>query len=65
MQIPLEHDVPDKTFALNPFSIEGGKATDEERSPAADISAASMTRLRSPFAAEEPARERAGERTRR
>ncbi|MFJ8202115.1 hypothetical protein [Micromonospora chalcea] len=65
MQIPLEHDVPDKTFALNPFSIEGGRVTDEERSPAADISAASMTRLRSPFAAEEPARERGLESTAR
>ncbi|MBP1780624.1 MULTISPECIES: hypothetical protein [Micromonospora] len=65
MQIPLEHDVPDKTFALNPFSIEGAEVTDEERSPAADISAASMTRLRSPFAAEEPARERGPESTAR
>ncbi|MFI7248040.1 hypothetical protein ACIODS_27260 [Micromonospora chalcea] len=65
MQIPLEHDVPDKTFALNPFSIEGAKVIDEERSPAADISAASMTRLRSPFASEEPARERGPEPTAR
>ena len=65
MQIPLEHDVPDKTLALNPFSIEGAEVTDEERSPSADISAASMTRLRSPFAAEEPARERGPESTAR
>ncbi|MEU7806104.1 MULTISPECIES: hypothetical protein [unclassified Micromonospora] len=57
--------MPDKTFALNPFGVEGVKATDEERSPAADISAASMTRLRSPFTAEGPARDRAGEPTRR
>ena len=60
MQIPLEHFVPDNTFALNPFRVEGVGATDDERSPIADVSAESMTRLRSPFAATQPAREPAG-----
>ncbi|MFC7710934.1 hypothetical protein [Micromonospora lupini] len=40
------------TSARNPFTIEGGRVVDDERSPAADVSAASMTRLRTPFAAE-------------
>ncbi|MEU1813341.1 hypothetical protein O7622_07210 [Micromonospora sp. WMMD1076] len=49
--------MPDNTFALNPFRVEGLGVTDDERSPIADISAESMTRLRSPFAAAQPARE--------
>ncbi|MEU0961614.1 hypothetical protein [Micromonospora aurantiaca (nom. illeg.)] len=52
--------MPDNTFALNPFRVEGVGATDDERSPIADVSAESMTRLRSPFAAAQPAREPAG-----
>ena len=60
MQIPLEHFVPDNTFALNPFRVEGFGATDDERSPIADVSAESMTRLRRPFTAAQPAREPAG-----
>lgn len=44
--------MPDMTSARNPFTIEGGRVVDDERSPTADISAASMTRLRTPFAAE-------------
>ncbi|KAB1118952.1 hypothetical protein F6X54_01815 [Micromonospora aurantiaca] len=65
MQISLEHHVPDNTFALNPFRAEGFGATDDERSPIADISAESMTRLRSPFTAARPARESAGAPARR
>ncbi|MGC4893674.1 hypothetical protein [Micromonospora sp. DT31] len=53
--------MPDTTSALNPFSIEGGLVIDPERSPAADISADSMTRLRTPFAAQTPARKRTDE----
>jgi len=55
----LEFLVTDMTSALNPFSVEGEQVTDDERSPAADISADSMTRLRTPFATETPARESA------
>ncbi|MET8084151.1 hypothetical protein [Micromonospora sp. NPDC005237] len=44
--------MPDMTSARNPFTIEGGRVVDDERSPAADVSAASMTRLRTPFEAE-------------
>ncbi|WP_435585741.1 hypothetical protein [Micromonospora marina] len=65
VQIPLEHLVPDNTFALNPFRAGGAGVTDDERSPVADISAQSMTRLRSPFTAARPAREPAGEPARR
>ncbi|MEV5632020.1 hypothetical protein [Micromonospora tulbaghiae] len=65
VQIPLEHHVPDNTFALNPFRVEGLGATDDERSPIADISAESMTRLRSPFTAERSARVPVGEPARR
>ncbi|SCF06317.1 hypothetical protein GA0070215_10761 [Micromonospora marina] len=65
MQNPLEHLVPDDTFVPNPFRVEGAGATDDERSPIADISAESMTRLRSPFTAAHPAREPAGEPARR
>ncbi|KAB1908757.1 hypothetical protein F8279_05940 [Micromonospora sp. AMSO1212t] len=65
MQIPLEHHVPDNTFALNPFRVEGLGATDDERNPIADVSAESMTRLRSPFTAAHPARESAGATARR
>ncbi len=60
MQIPLEHFVPDDTFALNPFRVEGAGATDDARSPIADVSVETMTRLRSPFTAAHPAREPAG-----
>ncbi|MDO3683279.1 hypothetical protein [Micromonospora sp. C28ISP2-4] len=65
MQISLEHHVPDNMFALNPFRVDGLGATDDERSPIADISAESMTRLRSPFTAARPARESAGAPARR
>ncbi|MCZ7425989.1 hypothetical protein O7607_09620 [Micromonospora sp. WMMA1949] len=65
VQIPLEHLVPDDTFALNPFRVEGLGATDDAPSPVADVSAESMTRLRSPFDAARPAREPAGEPARR
>ncbi|MEV4521671.1 hypothetical protein ACGFKZ_00340 [Micromonospora tulbaghiae] len=65
VQISLEHHVPDNTFALNPFRVEGLGATDDERSPIADVSAESMTRLRSPFTAERFGRESAGEPARR
>ncbi|MFF5176463.1 hypothetical protein ACFY2Q_00345 [Micromonospora sp. NPDC000316] len=47
----------DLTSALNPFSAEGDGVTDDERTPTADVSADSMTRLRTPFAAETPDRE--------
>ena len=57
VQIPLELLVPDNTFALNPFRVDGLGATDDERSPTADVSAESMTRLRSPFTAARPAHE--------
>ena len=49
--------MPDMTTALNPFSVEGERATDDERGPAVDVSAASMTRLRTPFTAETSDRE--------
>ncbi|MEU7711346.1 hypothetical protein AB0B03_05345 [Micromonospora chalcea] len=65
VQIPLEHLVPDNTFTLNPFRAERFGVTDDERSPIADISAESMTRLRSPFTAERSARVSAGEPARR
>nr|WP_236646863.1 hypothetical protein [Micromonospora acroterricola] len=42
--------MPDLTSALNPFAAEGDRATDDDRGPTADVSAASMTRLRTPFA---------------
>ncbi|MFE9960199.1 hypothetical protein [Micromonospora sp. NPDC005299] len=35
--------------ALNPFSAAEGGATDRERERAVDVSAAMMTRLRTPF----------------
>ncbi|MGC4853559.1 hypothetical protein ACLQ24_09205 [Micromonospora sp. DT4] len=54
--IPLEHLVPDLTFARNPFAIDGDRVVvDDERSPVTDVSAASMSRLRTPFAAANPA----------
>ncbi|MEU5904099.1 hypothetical protein [Micromonospora sp. NPDC047527] len=61
VHIPLEHLVSDMTSALNPFSVEGDGVTNDEHSPAADVSADSMTRLRTPFAAETPDREPADE----
>ncbi|MET7467440.1 hypothetical protein ACFYON_05760 [Micromonospora sp. NPDC005686] len=52
--------MPDNTFALNPFRVEGIGVTGDERGPIADISAESMTRLRSPFTTTRPGRESTG-----
>jgi hypothetical protein len=61
----LEHIVPDMTFAQNPFAVEGDRAVDPESEPTVDVSAATMTRLRSPFAPEDPSRETTDQSTRR
>ncbi|MEV4655149.1 hypothetical protein [Micromonospora sp. NPDC049301] len=45
------------TFALNPFAADGDRAVDHEHGPTVDVSAATMTRLRTPFAPEDPEHE--------